>query len=54
MANSVPDSLTPRKLASVIIRMKASERPTLWLCKLGMAEVMANTPATTDTETVRT
>ena len=53
-ANRVPDSRTPRRLASVTSRTNPSESSTLNGARLGIAEVMANTPATIETDTVRT
>ena len=54
MAKTVPDSLTPRRFASVIRATKPMDRATLWSFRLGTADVMANTPATTETDTVST
>jgi hypothetical protein len=54
MANSVPDSLTPRRLASVIRTTNPIDISIFRWFTLGMADVMANTPATTDTATVST
>ncbi len=53
-AKSVPDSRTPRRFASVTSRTNPSESSTLNGARPGIAEVMANTPATTETETVST
>ena len=53
-AKTVPDSRTPRRFAKVIRTTNPIERNTLCWWRLGTAEVMAKTPATTDTETVRT
>jgi hypothetical protein len=53
-ANKVPDSRTPRRFASVTSRTNPSESSSLYGESAGSAEVIANTPATTDTETVRT
>ena len=49
-----PDSLTPRRLASVIIAISPSPTSTRWSArprKLGI-ETMAATPAEIDTATV--
>ena len=53
-ANRVPDSRTPRRLASVTSRTNPSESSSLYGESAGSAEVIANTPATTETETVST
>src|SRR5262245_8642447 len=54
MANSVPDSRTPRRLASVISRTKPIDIQTRYLSSEGAAETMAKTPATVETDTVST
>ena len=54
IANTVPDSRTPRRFASVISRTNPSESSTLYGDSAGSAEVIANTPATTETATVST
>ena len=54
MAKTVPDSRTPRRFASVMSTMNISESATLCIPSDGTAEVMANTPATTETATVNT
>ncbi len=53
-ANRVPDSRTPRRLASVTSRTNPSASSILNGARLGIAEVMANTPATIETDTVKT
>ena len=53
-ANSVPDSRTPRRFASVIKTTNPTAISTLTGWRLGIAEVNANTPATTETATVST
>ena len=53
-ANVIPDSLTPRRFASVISTTKPIDSSTLYGLRCGSALVMAKTPATTDTLTVRT
>jgi hypothetical protein len=53
-AKSVPDSRTPRRFTSVMNATNASERITRCWLRLGTAETIAKTPATTETETVRT
>ena len=54
IAKIEPDSRTPRRFASVMRRMKMSEISTLYGRSDGSADVMAKTPATTDTDTVST
>ena len=49
-----PDSLTPRMLASAMPATKTTPSTTLWFWTEGSADVMAATPAATDTATVRT
>ena len=53
-ANSVPDSRTPRRLARVISRTNPIESSMRNGRSSVTADVKANTPATTETETVRT
>jgi hypothetical protein len=53
-ANRMPDSLTPRRLASVMNATKPRDIGTRRPARPGAADVMANTPAATETETVRT
>ena len=48
-----PDSFTPRRLASVIRRMSRRQIGTVLDRSSGKADVMAATPADTDTATVR-
>ena len=50
----MPDSRTPRRFARVISPMNAIDKRTLCGLSEGSADVMANTPATTETETVST
>jgi hypothetical protein len=54
MAKMVPLSRTPRRLIHVISAIASSARGTRWSLSSGKADVMARTPAETDTETVRT
>jgi hypothetical protein len=53
MANKVPASFTPRRLASVSRITSPIERATRCSASAGTAEVIATEPATTDTATVR-
>ena len=50
----MPDSLRPRRLAIVIRATKPRQRPTRYCARSGKAEVMAATPAETETATVST
>jgi hypothetical protein len=52
-ANTSPDSRTPRRFPSVSTRMNASESSTRCVTSEGATEVSANTPAATETATVR-
>ena len=49
-----PDSRTPRIFAIAMPATQSTPRATLCVASSGKAEVMAATPAATDTETVRT
>ncbi len=49
-----PDSLTPRKFATISKTTKPTESATACRCSDGKALVMATTPETTDTATVMT
>ena len=53
IAKIVPDSRKPRRFSSVINITSTTAISTLNGCRSGSAEVIANTPAATDTETVR-
>ncbi len=52
MANIVPDSRMPRRLASVINATEAKASSTLICESSGIADVIAATPAAVDTATV--
>ncbi|TML19775.1 MAG: hypothetical protein E6G32_11465 [Actinobacteria bacterium] len=52
-ANRSPDSRTPRRLPSVSTRMQASDSSTRYALSDGATDVIANTPAATETATVR-
>ena len=52
-ANNAPDSLSPRRLASVIMTMKPIHSCTLYGASPLNAEIIAATPPATDTATVR-
>jgi hypothetical protein len=54
MANSVPASLTPRRLASETRAISEMAMATRYRSRPGAAETMATVPATTLTATVRT
>ncbi len=54
MAKTRPDSLTPRRFIRVSSTTKATDRTTSWSLRAGTAEVMAETPETTETATVIT
>ena len=49
-----PDSRTPRRLPKAITAMQATPRVTRYGKSAGNADVMAATPAATDTATVST
>ena len=49
-----PDSRTPRMFAIAIPATHSTPRAILWVASSGMAEVIAATPAATDTATVST
>src|SRR6266542_4744155 len=49
-----PDSRTPRRLPRVSTAMQESDRATSWELRAGAADVIAKTPAATETETVST
>ena len=53
-ANSSPDSRTPRRFPSVSTKMQARDRATSCETSDGNAEVIAKTPAATETATVST
>jgi hypothetical protein len=53
IANSTPDSRTPRRLTSVSSAMKARQSVTSCPASDRAAEVRASTPAATETATVR-
>ncbi len=53
-ANNSPDSRTPRRFPSVSTKMQASDRATSCETSDGNAEVIAKTPAATETATVST
>ena len=53
-ANARPDSCVPRGFTAVSRPTKARLNETAWAARPGTAEVIAATPATTDTETVST
>jgi hypothetical protein len=54
MANAFPESLTPRRFTRVSSITKPTERETACRESSGTADVIAATPATTDTATVST
>jgi hypothetical protein len=54
MANAVPDSLTPRRFTRVSRTTKPTDSGTACELSEGTADVIAATPATTETATVRT
>ncbi len=54
MANNVPDSRTPRRLASVMRMTNPIDIHTRYGSREGAADTMANTPATVETDTVST
>src|SRR5207247_8033102 len=53
-AKRTPDSRTPRRFTTVSRTTKPSDSTTLWLASDGAVEVIASTPAATETATVRT
>ncbi len=54
MAKARPDSLTPRRFTDVRSSTKPSDSATACGASAGAALVIAATPATTETATVRT
>ena len=54
IANTLPDSLIPRRLISASTATSPRDRLTAWGASEGTAETMLATPAATDTATVRT
>ncbi len=52
IANSVPDSREPRRLAIVTSQTNPIESSTLWSLATGNADPIAKTPATIETTTV--
>ena len=53
-ANAFPDSLTPRRFMTVSSTTKPTDMETACRDRSGTADVIAATPATTDTATVST
>src|SRR5262245_5328899 len=53
IAKAIPDSLTPRRFTKVRSRTNRSDSATLCASKDGAADDTANTPAVTETATVR-
>ena len=54
IANTLPDSLMPRRFISASTATRPSDRLTAYGARDGTAETMLATPAATDTATVRT
>jgi hypothetical protein len=54
MAKTVPDSLTPRRFMRASTAMNSTHISTEYGRRLRKAEVIASTPAATDTATVST
>jgi hypothetical protein len=54
IANTVPDSRTPRRFTSASSAVSPIEMPTACGVSTGNADTMFATPATTDTATVST
>ena len=54
IANTRPDSRTPRRLTSVIRTTAPSERAVSYACREVTADVIASTPLETETATVNT
>ena len=54
MANAVPDSRTPRRLAAASSATRTSASQTRTGLRSGNAEITLSTPAETDTATVST
>ncbi len=54
IANTVPDSLTPRRFTNVRTAIIPTDTPTACGASSGTAETMFATPAATETATVST